>query len=266
MTPSTQPRSDTSTFTGAIGDSKYAVTYRRGTGVVSGSAGNQITSTALDLEGLKSTSHDTFQSRSPGDSAKMSRRAAMHITGPSLVTVPLHITTNLAFGVLQREGGERVIHYGRDKDEQGNVPDAEIAEEMKIKNEQGEKNDTEKDTETCGQTAGENEESREKQQEKPKACGNESEMAMARGSTKQSKILSPDFEEANLITNVADNAEASEYMGNYIYLSLLPPHWYYQPFLHLSSHASITALITASNPGIHPCIHAFITFMHVLVS
>lgn len=56
------------------------------------------------------------QSRSPGHSTKVGRRAAMHITGPTLVTVPLHITSNLALGVLQGGGGTRVVHRSRDKD------------------------------------------------------------------------------------------------------------------------------------------------------
>lgn len=34
-----------------------------------------------------------------------------------MVTVPLHITSNLALGVLQGGGSDRVIHRGRDKEE-----------------------------------------------------------------------------------------------------------------------------------------------------
>lgn len=103
-------------FTGAIGGSEYAVTYRRGTGLVSNVAGTQGTYTVLDPEGLGVTHNEILQSRSPGHSTKVGRRAAMHITGPTMVTVPLHITSNLAFGVLQGAGGDRVIHRGRDKD------------------------------------------------------------------------------------------------------------------------------------------------------
>lgn len=40
----------------------------------------------------------------------------MHITGPTMVTVPLHITSNLALGLLQGGGSDRVIHRSRDKD------------------------------------------------------------------------------------------------------------------------------------------------------
>lgn len=92
------------------------MTYRRGTGCVGSGAGTQGTYTALDPEGTGATHNETVQSRSPGHSTKVGRRAAMHITGPTMVTVPLHITSNLALGVLQGGGGNRVIHRGRDKD------------------------------------------------------------------------------------------------------------------------------------------------------
>ncbi|XP_054622592.1 rho GTPase-activating protein 30 [Dunckerocampus dactyliophorus] len=97
-----------------IGGSEYAVTYRRGTGLVSG--GTQGTYTALDPEGLGSTEIDNVLSKSPGLSTKAGRRAAMHITGPITVTVPLHITPNLALGVLHGGGSDRVVHRGRDKE------------------------------------------------------------------------------------------------------------------------------------------------------
>lgn len=92
------------------------MTYRRGTGCVGSAAGTQGTYTALDPEGTGATYNETVQTRSPGHSTKVGRRAAMHITGPTMVTVPLHITSNLALGVLQGGGGSRVIHRGRDKD------------------------------------------------------------------------------------------------------------------------------------------------------
>ncbi|KAE8290583.1 Rho GTPase-activating protein 30 Rho-type GTPase-activating protein 30 [Larimichthys crocea] len=114
ITSSPKPGLDVTVSTGALGGSEYAVTYRRGTGLVSG--GTQGTYTALDPEGLGLTGNETLQSRSPGISTKVGRRAAMHITGPTMVTVPLHITSNLALGVLQGGGGDRIIHRGRDKD------------------------------------------------------------------------------------------------------------------------------------------------------
>lgn len=113
---STQPASDIAVSPGGIGGSEYAVTYRRGTGLVSGGAGTQGTYTALDPEGLVMLGSEGVQSRSPGLSSKAGRRAAMHITGPTLVTVPLHITSNLALGVLQGGGSDRIVHRGREKD------------------------------------------------------------------------------------------------------------------------------------------------------
>lgn len=116
VTASPKPGVDVTVSTGAIGGSEYAVTYRRGTGLVSGGAGTQGTYTSLDPEGLGMAGNESLQSRSPGLSTKAGRRAAMHITGPTLVTVPLHITSNLALGVLQGGGSDRVVHRGRDKD------------------------------------------------------------------------------------------------------------------------------------------------------
>lgn len=57
----------------------------------------------------------------------------MHITGPTLVTVPLHITSNLALGVLQGGGGNRVIHRGRDKDGGDRVEGKEGGEKVESK-------------------------------------------------------------------------------------------------------------------------------------
>ncbi|XP_007552076.1 rho GTPase-activating protein 30 [Poecilia formosa] len=109
------PGSDSAAPASGLGSREYAVTYRRGTGLVSGGAGTQGTYTALDPEGLAVPGSEGVQTRSPGLSNK-ARRAAMHITGPTMVTVPLHITSNLALGVLQGGGSDRVIIRGRDKD------------------------------------------------------------------------------------------------------------------------------------------------------
>ncbi|KAM7379716.1 hypothetical protein PAMP_005247 [Pampus punctatissimus] len=129
VTPPTQSSSDVST-SGGGGGSEYAVTYRRGTGLVSGGAGTQGTYTCLDPDALGLTCNDAVQSRSPGVSTKVSRRAAMHITGPTMVTVPLHITSNLALGVLQGGGSSRVIHRSRDKDGEDQVEDKEGGEKV----------------------------------------------------------------------------------------------------------------------------------------
>ncbi|KAG7220846.1 hypothetical protein INR49_031298 [Caranx melampygus] len=97
------------------------VSSSTGAGIVSGGAGTQGTYTALDPEGLGFMGGETVQSRSPGLSTKAGQRAAMHITGPTLVTVPSHIASNLALGVLQGDGGNRIVHCSRDKDGGGTV-------------------------------------------------------------------------------------------------------------------------------------------------
>lgn len=91
--------------------SGYAVTYRRTGGasvsVVSGGTGAQGTYKNLD------TGTAPVGDRSPSvphvSPSKAERRAGMHISGPFSVTVPLHITSGLALGVL---------HGGRVEEEQ----------------------------------------------------------------------------------------------------------------------------------------------------
>ncbi|GLD50754.1 uncharacterized protein AKAME5_000390200 [Lates japonicus] len=155
--PAPQSSPEVAASPGALGGSEYAVTYRRGTGLVSGGAGTQGTYTALDPEGLGVIGNEVLQSRSPGLSTKAGRRAAMHITGPTMVTVPLHITSNLALGVLQGGGSDRIIHRGRDKDggdrvegkEEGDrVERKEESREMEMKVKESRKvKETEKDRE-----------------------------------------------------------------------------------------------------------------------
>ncbi|KAF7662327.1 hypothetical protein LDENG_00239470 [Lucifuga dentata] len=132
--PSPQSGTESGLSTSAVGGSGYAVTYRRGTGI--GGVGIQGSYNALDPEGFGTAGNDVqpgHQSRSPGLSSKAGRRAAMHITGPTMVTVPLHITSNLALGVLQGGGGDRVIHCGRDKDRGNRVEGKEGAERVERK-------------------------------------------------------------------------------------------------------------------------------------
>ncbi|XP_031662336.1 rho GTPase-activating protein 30-like isoform X2 [Oncorhynchus kisutch] len=109
--------------------SGYAVTFRRGQGasvsVVSGGGGTKGTYSRLgsNCNGGNSTEALQPPSRSPGISSKADRRAGIHISGPFSVTVPLHITSGLAFGVLQGGGAERRNHSrgegSRDKGEGG---------------------------------------------------------------------------------------------------------------------------------------------------
>ncbi|KAJ8409805.1 hypothetical protein AAFF_G00218640 [Aldrovandia affinis] len=104
--PSPPPGREASCAGGVMGvaGSGYAVTYRRGGGasvsVVSG-AGTQGTYSRLDTEGGTADGLPP-QPRSPGGlSSRAERRAGIHISGPFSVTVPLHITSGLALGVLQ---------------------------------------------------------------------------------------------------------------------------------------------------------------------
>ncbi|KAM8838552.1 uncharacterized protein ACB058_015242 isoform 1-T4 [Synchiropus picturatus] len=127
----------------AGGGSEYAITFRRGTGLVVG--GTQGTYTALDPDGPGTQDSDGVQSRSPGLTTKAGRRAAMHITGPTLVTVPLHITSNLAQGLLQGGGADRVVHRGRQKErgdeevgDKERRKDSSVAEEKVTVKEDGE--------------------------------------------------------------------------------------------------------------------------------
>ncbi|XP_035286155.1 uncharacterized protein si:dkeyp-68b7.12 [Anguilla anguilla] len=113
---------------GAVGgaSSGYAVTYRRGGGacvsVVSG-GGVQGTYSRLD-SGEANEGSLPPQPRSPGITSRAERRAGMHISGPFSVTVPLHITSGLALGVLQggghkEEGGAQREEDGAHKEEGG---------------------------------------------------------------------------------------------------------------------------------------------------
>ncbi|KAM9789456.1 uncharacterized protein ACB057_012090 [Neosynchiropus ocellatus] len=126
----------------AGGGSEYAITFRRGTGLVVG--GTQGTYTALDPDGPGGHDSDGVQSRSPGLTTKAGRRAAMHITGPTLVTVPLHITSNLAQGLLQGGGSDRVVHRSRQRErgdeeveEKERRKDSSVAEEKVTVREDG---------------------------------------------------------------------------------------------------------------------------------
>lgn len=226
--------------------------------MLSGSTGNQGVSTALDVEGLKITNHE-LQPRSPGDSAKMSRRAAMHITGPTLVTVPLHITTNLAFGVLQRGGGDKIIHYGRDKEGKDKVPDKEKAEEVGTQDEEGGKRDkvsVDEATEVCGGIQGEGEGTKEQgKQEKEEDCGFEPEMVTADVSREQPHVPPTHCEEAEVVNNNTDNDEDNEYMGKHRvhYQSTTTRHISYHASIHAPNHASLCSTVAPYHRTTYLC-------------
>ncbi|KAG5841729.1 hypothetical protein ANANG_G00169860 [Anguilla anguilla] len=105
--------------------SGYAVTYRRGGGL---RERGQRRRGAGDVQqaGFRrgQRGQPAPQPRSPGITSRAERRAGMHISGPFSVTVPLHITSGLALGVLQggghkEEGGAQREEDGAHKEEGG---------------------------------------------------------------------------------------------------------------------------------------------------
>nr|XP_021324056.1 rho GTPase-activating protein 30 isoform X1 [Danio rerio] len=101
--------------TGGGVSSGYAVTYRRtgGAQVSVVSAGIPGSYTRLDSAGGAEGPAQGV-AKSPAISSKAERRAGMHITGPFSVTVPLHITSGLALGVLH--GGWNDKEQTQDED------------------------------------------------------------------------------------------------------------------------------------------------------
>lgn len=238
ITSPPQSGPDVTVSTGGISGSEYAVTYRRGTGLVSGGAGTQGTYTALDPEGSGGT--EVLHSRSPGLSTKVGRRAAMHITGPTMVTVPLHITSNLALGVLQGGGGDRVIHRGRDKDGGDRVEGKEgggtverreksgterkreegrkVEEEEK--NHRGDVTDREEVVDAEGGGGGEEEaEGKKEEEEKEEEVRKPEPVMDVRGVSREQRAesLTSNTEEDNDEDAVDDDRDVDEYMGNFTF-------------------------------------------------
>ncbi|XDV28367.1 hypothetical protein PO909_031694, partial [Leuciscus waleckii] len=100
--------------------SGYAVTYRRtgGAQVSMVSGGTPGTYSRLDSGGGANGAEGASLgvSRSPGMTSKADRRAGIHISGPFSVTVPLHITSGLALGVLHGGWNEREQTAEEDED------------------------------------------------------------------------------------------------------------------------------------------------------
>ncbi|XP_067309014.1 rho GTPase-activating protein 30 [Pseudorasbora parva] len=112
--------------------SGYAVTYRRTGGaqvsmVSTGTPGtyNRLDSGANGAEGASSG-----VSRSPAMTSKADRRAGIHISGPFSVTVPLHITSGLALGVLHGGWNERE-HAEEEEDAKSSHSRTDEAQESK---------------------------------------------------------------------------------------------------------------------------------------
>lgn len=138
--------------------SGYAVTYRRTGGasvsMVSGGSGTQGTYKSLDAGGTAAA--DRSQAASQGAASKAERRAGMHISGPFSVTVPLHITSGLALGVL---------HGGRNEEDQSQQGTAEEEQSKEVKQEKAGEKDQPADgkQEQTEQKTGDNQEDHAKE-------------------------------------------------------------------------------------------------------
>ncbi|XP_036375357.1 rho GTPase-activating protein 30 [Megalops cyprinoides] len=138
--------------------SGYAVTYRRGGGacvsVVSG-GGTQGTYSRLDSGGGTTDGQTPPPRSSPAISSRADRRAGIHISGPFSVTVPLHITSGLALGVLQGGAQRDDTHDTTEEGLQGRDGETEREErresEEREREEQGER-EGEKDSECVEET------------------------------------------------------------------------------------------------------------------
>lgn len=120
--------------------SGYAVTYRRTGGasvsMVSGGGGAQGTYRSLD-PGYGANA-DKSQTPSQVTQSRAERRAGMHISGPFSVTVPLHITSGLALGVLQgKRAEEEEPRQEQNEEEQPKKDKQENAEEKETELDEG---------------------------------------------------------------------------------------------------------------------------------
>lgn len=147
----------------------------------------------------------------------------MHITGPTMVTVPLHITSNLALGVLQGGGGDRVIHCGRDKDGGDRVEGKEGGEKVekdlggKVTDREGVV-DAEENLVAGGGREEEGEGKKEEEKEEVREeCGWKPELVM------RGRVVSREHRAKSLTSNTEedndedDDKDVDEYMGNCTY-------------------------------------------------
>lgn len=199
----------------------------------------------------------------------------MHITGPNLVTVPLHITSNLAYGVLQGGGGDRVIHCVKDKDGGDRVEGKEGGEKVersgsrerkvevgsKVEQEQSKEMDREgsvgaeentaegggKGEEGEGKTEEEKEERQEKERKPELTMGGRS--VSREQQAKASNTEEDNDEDAVIVDKDVD--ESDEYMGNRTYFITIIIHHiilngrhqlFSSPFILQVTHLLLSAL------------------------
>ncbi|TRY94125.1 hypothetical protein DNTS_031635 [Danionella cerebrum] len=128
--------------------SSYAVTYRRMGGaqvsmVTAGTPGSY-----KSLEPVGGAEGAEGGAKSPIVTSRAERRAGIHISGPFSVTVPLHITSGLALGVLHGGLNER-------EDEELRTPDGELQTNLSVEDlEDAKKDEEDEHRETCGAAPG----------------------------------------------------------------------------------------------------------------
>ncbi|XP_039597657.1 uncharacterized protein LOC120518769 [Polypterus senegalus] len=118
----------------------YAVTYRRGGGasvsVVSPGSGVMDTGLNTSMGNLSSlmgglSSTDSVASKSPKNRGNRAEKCVgMHITGPFSVTVPLHITSGLALGVLH--GANNDLDADKPKSNETHKTSDEVCTDVKL--------------------------------------------------------------------------------------------------------------------------------------
>ncbi|KAL0201888.1 hypothetical protein M9458_005075, partial [Cirrhinus mrigala] len=125
--------------------SGYAVTYRRtgGAQVSMVSGGTPGTYSRLESGGGASGAEGVSPgvTRSPGMTSKADRRAGIHISGPFSVTVPLHITSGLALGVLHGGWNEKEQPLQGDEAEDEDIKSIETETESTDGNPQSKSDD-----------------------------------------------------------------------------------------------------------------------------
>ncbi|XP_052391142.1 rho GTPase-activating protein 30 [Carassius gibelio] len=122
--------------------SGYAVTYRRTGGAQVSMVSGRTSGTFNRLES-GGGAEGVLQSmnRSPGMTSKAERRAGIHISGPFSVTVPLHITSGLALGVLHGGWNEREQTQQGDEAEDEDLKSTETETESTDGNQQNKNDD-----------------------------------------------------------------------------------------------------------------------------
>ncbi|XP_051554565.1 rho GTPase-activating protein 30-like [Myxocyprinus asiaticus] len=203
--------------------SGYAVTYRRtgGAQVSMVSGGTAGTYNRLDAGGGAIGAEGPSQgvSRSPGMTSKADRRAGIHISGPFSVTVPLHITSGLALGVLQGGWNEKEENGEEDQ------PETEEKEDTVWKEKERKSTDGDSQTERRNNDVQESRGNSKSHMDSQDDCGKEistitgkenvtpeeQDISSARGAEKEDLTLNQETVKANVEdTEPQDKTETAE--------------------------------------------------------